>query len=217
MAAQIRRASPKLANLQYPEPLDLDRTQAAIDSGTLLLSYYVDEQQTYLFAVTKDSFKLFRLPIAETDLNKQITEFQNQVSVQRLGNSTEEAQKQGSKLYETLVGPAKDMVKPAKRVLVCPDGPLHTLPFAALVSRTKPKPRYFIEDKPLHTIVSMTVYAETRPSAAQAAKQGRRVLAFGDPVYTKEQAEVGKGSDHSSGQTRASERQERADPKRRRD
>src|SRR6185295_15555813 len=103
LAAQIRRASPKLANLQYPEPLNLARTQAAIEAGTLLLSYYVDDQETYLFAVTRDSLKMFRLPITATDLNKQITAFQNQVSAQRLGNPTEEAHRQGQRLYQTLI------------------------------------------------------------------------------------------------------------------
>jgi tetratricopeptide (TPR) repeat protein len=135
LAAQIRRASPKLASLQYPEPLNLSRTQAAIEPGTLLLSYYVDDQETYLFAVTKDSLTLFRLPITATDLNKQITEFQNQVSVQRLGNPTQEVHKQGQQLYQTLIGPAQGLANQAKRVLVCPDGPLQALPFAALGRR----------------------------------------------------------------------------------
>src|SRR5262249_26833021 len=74
------------------------------------------------------------------------------------------------------------------RILICPDGALHTLPFAALVSQTNPTPHYFIEDKPLHTIVSMTVYAETRKSAAASdTKLEPTVLAFGDAIYAKEQ------------------------------
>ena len=65
--------------------------------------------------------------------------------------------------------------------------------FAALVSQTKPKLRYFSVDKPLHTIVSMTVYAETRKSEIETAKQTKTVPAFGDPIYTKEQAEGTNG------------------------
>ena len=44
----------------------------------------------------------------------------------------------------------------ASRLLVSPDGPLHTLPFAALLH----KGRYLAEWKPIHSVLSATVYAE---------------------------------------------------------
>ena len=93
-----------------------------------------------------------------------------------------------------LIRPAQAQVNQAQRTLLCPDGPLHTLPFAALVSQTEPEVRYFIEDKPLHTIVSVTVYAETRKRAEEREAKGEtKLLAFGDPIYTKKQALAAKG------------------------
>jgi CHAT domain-containing protein len=54
------------------------------------------------------------------------------------------------------------------------------LPFAALVRRG----RYLIEWKPIHSVLSATVYAELkkerRPSADLEQSQ---IVAFGDPVY----------------------------------
>jgi hypothetical protein len=41
------RSYSRFANLQYPEPLDLNAARAALDEGTLLLAYYVVEKQTY--------------------------------------------------------------------------------------------------------------------------------------------------------------------------
>src|SRR5262249_32865342 len=82
----------------------------------------------------------------------------------------------------------------AERVLICQDEAVRTLPFAALVSQTKPQPRYFIEDKPLHTIASTTVYAETRKRASPSnSKLEMKLLAFGDALYTNEQADAAKG------------------------
>jgi CHAT domain-containing protein len=89
-----------------------------------------------------------------------------------------------------LIGPARAIVGRAERVLICPDGPLQILPFAALVSGAAPL-RYFIQDKPLHTTFSMTAYAETRgnpATAASAARGAATLLAFGDPVYAKPSA-----------------------------
>jgi CHAT domain-containing protein/Tfp pilus assembly protein PilF len=188
LEAQFRRASPRFANLQYPEPLDLDAARAALDEGTLLLAYHVDEKQTYLFAVTRTGLKVLTLPIEEAVLTRQVNAFRDAVGQKRLGNPLRDGQQQGGKLYDDLVRPAQEWVSRATRILICPDRVLHALPFAALVSRTDPQPRYFIEEKPLHTIVSMTVYAETRkPVVVGDRETPPTVLAFGDAIYVKEQ------------------------------
>jgi CHAT domain-containing protein/Tfp pilus assembly protein PilF len=188
LEAQFRRASPRFANLQYPEPLDLNAARAALDEGTLLLAYYVVEKQTYMFAVTRTGLKVFTLAFGEAALTSQVNAFRDAVSLKRLGNSLREGRQQGQKLYDDLIRPAQDWVSEATRILICPDGALHALPFAALISQTDPTPHYFIERKPLHTIVSMTVYAETRKSAAARDNNPEQtVLAFGDAIYTREQ------------------------------
>lgn len=186
---EIRRASPNLAALQYPEPLELRNAQAALESGTLLLSYYLDDNETYLFAVTRTRLKLLTLPIGRKGLYGEVSLFHEEAAKKRLGNSDG----RGQKLYDLLIRPAQDLIGQAKRILICPDGPLYRLPFAALVSQTKPTLRYFIDDKPLHTIVSMTIYAETRERTAVPARKGvahrKRILALGDAIYTNDNAE----------------------------
>jgi CHAT domain-containing protein len=189
LEARLRKVSPKLAALQYPEPLDLMGAQRALDPDTLLLAYQVDKDEIYLFAVSKTGVTVFTLPIDRAALERDVTLVRELVGRQRLGNLTEVARR----LYRTLLGPTQDLINQAKRVLICPDGPLQVLPFAALVSRTEPRVRYFIEDKPLHMVSSMTVYAETRRWASEtttAVNETPIVLAFGDPVYVKEKDNV---------------------------
>jgi CHAT domain-containing protein/Tfp pilus assembly protein PilF len=189
LESKIRRASPRFASLRYPEPLDLNRAQAALNAGTLLLTYYVDEEKSYLFAITKTGLKLFTLPVDAKTLEAEVSIFREQVARKRLGDPNE----RGKRLYDVLIRPVQGLVNQAERILICPDGPLQTLPFAALVKHTRPGLRYFIEEKPLHMIVSMTVYAETLKQAERNTKQEKRVLAFGDPIYTKEQTETLRG------------------------
>ena len=192
---RIRQVSPRLAALQYPEPLDLAGAQAALDSGTLLLAYFVDEEQTHLFAVTKAAVHVFTVPVGKALLGQQVTRFREIVTRERLGNPAE----LGRQLYDTLIRPADNWVGRSRRILICPDGPLQVLPFAALVSHNAPALRYLVEDKPLHTISSMTVYAETRRWAMEresrrattGTKSNRTVLAFGDPIYAKDQVTSG--------------------------
>lgn len=198
LAAEIRQASPRFASLQYPVPLDLRGAQAALDPGTLLLSYQVDNKDTCLFAVTRDSLEVFTLPVERKALEEQVKAFRQALDVRLLGNTAQEAAAQGQRLYDLLVGPAQALVQRAKRLLLCPDGPLHALPFAALVTQTQPKLRHLGQERPLHAVVSMTVYAQTRQPAAPARKPAPtsrpaqdarppsvRLLALGDPLYAR--------------------------------
>ena len=225
--AEFRRVSPKYAAVQYPQPLDLEGSQAALDKGTLLLTYFVDREETYLFTLLggegarkeKDyGLKLYRLKAGAEELQQLVEEFRALIVV---GGAVVQ---KGKDLYDLLVRPAESEVERAERVLICPDGPLHNLPFAALVTKvedpsasktrqretvrgawragqrgSKPVPvppaegsqdlanaRFFTEAKPLHTIVSMTVYAEARLQWEESPKEYEyeyEILAFGDPAY----------------------------------
>ena len=190
---RMRQASPRLAMLQYPAPLDLKQAQELLDTGTLALAYVVDDEQTYLFAVTRTDARVVRLTVGGAQLSEKTRLFRQLVARERLGNAAEA----GRQLYDILVRPAQDLVDHAQRLLIIPDGPLHVLPFAAMVSRPAPALRYLIEDKPLHTVFSMTVYAETRTAARspRPRTQPRRLLAFGDPVYTKGQPDAATPAD----------------------
>ncbi len=183
LTATIQRASPRFASLRYPRPLDLRGARAALDPGTLLLSYFVDEEQTALFALTRSGgLRVFRLPVRARDLREDIARFRAGV-LQRAATRA-----RGRALYRLLVRPAGRLGAGARRVLICPDGPLNLLPFGALdASRRRGDPAcYLAELKPLHRIVSMTVYAETirrrRPGAGGDGAAPPRVLAFGDPT-----------------------------------
>ncbi len=81
-------------------------------------------------------------------------------------------------LYTKLLGPAQSEVNRAKRLLICPDKALYQLPFSALIQPQSG--RYLIESKPLHIVVSMSVYAQLR---AMKARPNGTVLALGDPQY----------------------------------
>jgi CHAT domain-containing protein len=148
---------------------------------------------------------VFTIPAGRDALIGLLRAFRNEVAVGRRGlndpSSIRTAVEHGKRLYDLLVGPVQGLVGQARRILICPDGPLHALPFAALVSRADPAPRYLVEDKPLHTIVSMTVYAETRNLLGAKDRREARLLAFGDPLYQKSQKEAAAGGSRAAPST----------------
>jgi CHAT domain-containing protein len=183
LTAQIRKSSPRLASLQYPEPLDLAGARRVLDPGTALLSYALGEEESYLFVVQPPELAgpglaVFRLPIGAQPLREAIASFNNLLQNPRSDRAALAAQ--AGKLYALLIGPAEARIAAAKRLLVSPSGSLHTLPFAALMR----KDRYLVEWKPVHFVLSATVYAELKKARRAPDDLTRgEVVAFGDPVY----------------------------------
>ena len=196
IADQIRAKSPRFASLHYPQPLDLSASQATLDPGTVLLEYVVTSDKTFLFVLqptdrvvlTRPPLSVFTLPAGEASIREQVGRFRSLIERDsRLANrTTSQAGDAGARLFDLLVKPARDIIAKADRILISPDGPLHSLPFAALSSGLPGRGgrRYFIEEKPLHIVISATVYAELRKTRRSSAAD-TAIAAFGDPVYPK--------------------------------
>jgi CHAT domain-containing protein/Tfp pilus assembly protein PilF len=179
IAAKIRQASPRAAALQVPQPLDLAGAQAVLDPGTVLLAWSVGKERSFLFVIPRrGKLDVFPLEIGDRSLRQRVGSFLN--LLRRPDSDLSVISRQGRELYDLLLGPAEARIAGAKRLLVSPDGPLHTLPFAALVRGG----RYLAAGKPLHTVLSATVYAEIKKSRHEGhSAQQVSLAAFGDPSY----------------------------------
>jgi CHAT domain-containing protein/tetratricopeptide (TPR) repeat protein len=185
LAARIRDLSPRLASLQYPQPLDLDGVRAALDPGTLFLAYSTGPEQTFLFLVEPTSSRasglsVLKIPIGEKALRDKVEAFR--AAVQHVRPEAELAGPAGE-LYDLLLRPAQAQVAGSQRLLISPDGPLHSLPFGALVrTDAAPADKYLVQWKPAHVVASATVYAEIK-KWRRPVKTAGLLVAFGDPRY----------------------------------
>jgi CHAT domain-containing protein/Tfp pilus assembly protein PilF len=183
IVARIRRESPRASSLQDPEPLDLAGARAALDPGTVLLEYSVGEERTWLFAVqpagaSGAGLSVFPIDIGAKDLRREVERFR--LLLKDPGSDPEEIQARARRLHDLLVRPAEARIAGAQRILLSPDGPLHTLAFAAL----RRGDRYLVEWKPIHSVLSATVYAGLAKSRRPRRAPGEELLtAFGDPAY----------------------------------
>jgi CHAT domain-containing protein/Tfp pilus assembly protein PilF len=185
LGGALRGASPRQAHWRYPEPVDAGRARAALDPGTLLLSYSTGADHTLLFALSGDGLGVHTLPVGEAALREEVARFRKALR----GPSADADQRgQAAGLFERLVRPAEEAVGRAERVVICPDGPLHTLPWGALVRPAGPgrKEQWLVEWKPVHVVVSATVYSEVRRGrpADGSARWPTTLVAFGDADYS---------------------------------
>jgi len=176
LGERIRKASPRLAGLQEPAPLDLEGVQGVLPGGTLFLSYVSAADSTWLFALLDGRLEVFPIPVTRPALAREVRRLRHLIADP---TSPPRALDGASRrLYGLLLAPARRPLSRAARVILCPDGPLHALPFAALRG---PRGRYLVEEKPLSTVVSATVLADLleRPRRGSARL---RLVAFGDPA-----------------------------------
>lgn len=146
--------------------------QLAKDLDAVLLSYWLSPRGAKLWIVTPSKVDVVALPARD-----QVAAWAAEYSAAILNQADPLANRleAGAKLYEALVKPAPQ----AKRVVLVPDGPLHSLNFETLPVYDAAKPHYWLEDVELAVTPSLNAMLTAAPHAAVGRK---RLLLVGDPV-----------------------------------
>jgi tetratricopeptide (TPR) repeat protein len=115
------------------QAVDLRRFQGEVlGQDELYLEYVVGPDTTALLAITRDAFRLIRLPgekhLAGLDLARGLFE-----TAPGAGSAVDAAQPAQARLGEQLLAGVDDLLAGSRTVWIAPDGPLHRVPFAALV------------------------------------------------------------------------------------
>ena len=184
--SKIREKAPKGTGLS---PLRTDEILQFLEPGTLILSYFVGPERTYLCTLSQDShLEVHELDVGEDELRRQMERFfeqqQQSTTSTPFGNSRSAM---GSWLYNKLFKIVAKKAEKSQRLLIVPDGPLSYLPFSALV---RPDGKYLAQStQAIYTAASATVYVELqkrrRPVKSADDESPMKVVAFGDPKYPK--------------------------------
>jgi len=174
---RIRAASPRLASLRQPQPLGVTEAAAVLDPGTLLLSVALAEDRSFILALLDGRSEAHLVDLKRTAIEAAVGRFRLELTA--TGPSGSVARGQGSRLGHLLLDPVAGLIAKARRVLICPDGALHYLPWAALETG---RGTYLVEEAPVSQVLSATLFAELRK--ADPPSSGENLLvAVGDPDY----------------------------------
>ena len=181
---ELRRDNPRYAALKYPEPLTLMATQQMLDDQTTLLSYLLGETQSFVFAITRNSVQVKRLP-SEATLRQSVDKLLAAIT-DKNNPDTMEYRRQAAWLSQQLIQPVSGMLT-GNKLLIVPDGVLLRLPFEALLMpgttaqgdlRRLP---FLIRRFAISYAPSASVLAELKSEQRPTAP--KKFIAFGDPVY----------------------------------
>lgn len=185
VAAKIRQAAPRVADLQDPQTLDLAAAKERLAPGTLFLSYSVGPRRTLLLSLLDGQLDAAEIKVPGPALAVEVRAFYAKVCDPTTGREDWAGASRG--LYAKLLQPVEAQLRRCQRVVVCPDGPLHFLPFGAL----GPDPEHLlIAQRPLSSAISLTVQAQTGGGAAGGTAP-LTLAAFGAPQYPASGQEAG--------------------------
>lgn len=138
---QLEREDPGLGRLLAVDPQftarQLERTQAWVENGVVVLAYHVTKDATIAWATTTEGVgRAVKIPLSRDDLDRAVAEFRGMISAPpETGLEMVQyfqALEGGSCLYDSLLGPFDDLIEGATHVVVVPSEVLFSLPFAAL-------------------------------------------------------------------------------------
>lgn len=185
--AAIAYRNPLITRVQTPRAATLARARELLDDRSMLLAFFMTDEQAVAIAVTKTAARLFVIDGGPTILAAQIAELRDDA----LGDpdaSIELVRTKAGALYQKLLAPVDDLVKTHERIIVLPHGALSTLPLEALVDGDG---RYVVETHVLTYSQSATLALDDTHARARPAKR-RAFVGIGDPVYDWRAFKAGK-------------------------
>ena len=185
---KLYAAHPELKTQRGEAPIVTANELAELlpDDRTVLLEYVVTEDNTYLFAITREGEKaeavvqVYTLPIKRAELAKQIETFREQLATRDLG-----FRPTAVNLHDLLLKPVQGQLRGKTRLIIAPDSNLWDLPFQALMNSSG---RYLIEDASISYAPSLTVLREMtkRQKNQPPSSVPATLLAIGNPVSGRE-------------------------------
>ena len=125
-----RQKNPQFSAVNQPRTLSLAEAQALLGEETAILEFALGEQESYVWMIRKNAFRLAKLP-PKSQLNQEVREFYETLTARDTRNEKAVVEK-SKKLSRKVLLPIADDLKDIKQIVVIADGALQLIPFSAL-------------------------------------------------------------------------------------
>jgi CHAT domain-containing protein len=182
----LRYASPKYAELQYPEPLRAEAIERiASEQKVTILEFALGDPISHAWVIGPKSARMVVLP-KRSNIEQAVREFRASLTHPPAGaRDIDEFRAASAKLYSLLFARVRAS-ELSRRLLIIPDGFLYYLPFEALVKNgNEGDPVYLNDAATISYAPSISVFAhELETDRAAKQRPRKELLAFGAPFFT---------------------------------
>jgi len=201
---------PEYAALANPQPPTVKDVQNALSANEALVSYFSGETETHLFAVTREGSLWTTVPLGAEPLAANVAAFRKGLDVDEFRASLKTGKAdafdlgRAHKLYDTLLGPAEELIHDKSSLIVVPSGALTALPFQLLVTwapaekhsqlaQASPseslaayrQAAWLLKRQAVSVLPSVATLRALRTFANQRGAP-KAMIGFGDPVFGEE-------------------------------
>jgi CHAT domain-containing protein/Tfp pilus assembly protein PilF len=188
---------PDYAALSNPLPMTAKEIQALLSSNEAMVLFAIADKESYVFALTRESFDWKPLPLGAEALSRKVAAFRRGLDV---GKAIDASGKAGlfdlalaNELYATLLGPVEHLVKDKRSLLVAPVGALTALPFHLLVTEKPPaaipetfagyrEAAWLIKRQAVSVLPSVASLKSLR-AFVRTDQSTKPMTGFGDPLF----------------------------------
>lgn len=179
LETETRRDNPRWAALERPAAPSAAAMRGLLDADTVMLVYFLAENQSFLFRVDPDTIEGFELPPRRV-IEAAARRFYEELAAPGQGTAAA-----GAEVAELVLGPLAGRLD-GRRLVVVPDGALAYLPFGALPYRSGAG-GLLVDGRAVAHLPSVAALELLRAAGASpAGAEARRPIAiFADPVYDR--------------------------------
>jgi len=183
LISKMRVEIPEVADLVSPVPCQVEQVQKLLDGKTVLIEYFLCENQSVVFFITKNEMVVYPLPSRDR-IEKSIKAY-----LKILGDSPK-GKFRGSlaacRISQELLFSVENIPNYIENLIIIPDGVLYYLPFETLILHNHNKVwknDYLIENYNISYVPSSSILLFLSKKKTNN-KNPKSLLAFGNPSYT---------------------------------
>ena len=195
LQSQIARQNSSYSSLLNPPVLQASEIQQQLlTQDALLLEYFCGDEDAFLWAVTQDTLRMFKLsnPDNLRDASVKLYKAISGITPEQVAGPTQFTAQPNNPLFsaqahslsDLLLQPVAGELARKRRILIVPDGPLQYVPFAALSAPGSDDP--MILEHEVSMLPSASTLALLRKQVEPQEVSTMSVAVFADPVYDSE-------------------------------
>ncbi|MBX3454882.1 CHAT domain-containing protein [Ferrovibrio sp.] len=205
LAARLEREFPDFAALLNPKPADVAAMRKALRPGETLVSFYVGDKATYIWAIGSNGSTSFHMsPLGRIELASLVSKLRTSLepNADSVAGIPAFDTAIAHRLYAELLAPLGAPVSTAQHLLTVPHGPLGQLPLGLLITEATPMPssspgnQAFTGYRGLPWLIRKMAVTQL-PAAASlgtlralppGAPDRQAFIGYGDPWFNNQQA-----------------------------
>jgi len=191
---------PEYKELTNPRPVSITETKLLLSKEEAILSYLLDEKDSYLWVVNKNQARFIKLDAKASDILSLISKLRSTTdptTVNNLNDLPVFDTQAAYELFTEIIAPAVNDLADIKHLYIVPDGALTSLPFQLLL--TKPANNQILDHNYSDLAWLVKEYATTvLPSVSSLKalrlcgsnqKSEKPFAGFGDPVLNGDRSQ----------------------------